>query len=885
MRDRLRVKEMEYMSQLKQLLAICETFKGNGSSRLDPMMNVSCQTDIIANSLRLILVKYSSLPFYSDASLDFTALLSDLLEDRSLLDQYRLVLFTAIDLILNENISLFRIESHPQFVTCIINIYSRIIEYSSLALNSSDEFISLQKEFQYLFSTKYENLDSNLLKFNNVHDLHSFSNGLVSSFPVRLNEIVNRGYFILSIEKLNYKKIPVEIFQLSNGHLAIFKVDSEYIPSDKNDILSNLLNSKFQILNVGRSLLFPFLRKNDLVITNLLTGGCILKTKVGNNIELHIQSISELEWNKYWNLYFHKLFDEDNILQIDDTIITTSTLNKSTHHLQSFKIKYDEITKLRPENTTGLAIQAPAARSLKVKGLDNNVSNLQKSMLHRSKPLTGSLSSLIVDEMKFQKSYTTEDLSKTNNNISGVDAGISIENEIKNFRLSDNNTTDAINNKQTSLLSASNKNSPEKVNEVSDVDSIISELLDENEAGLISEQNIEASITSSPEYIPSFYKKKSSSLLSVFAKNKSKNKTRKLQSSDNILDNNSPIFGSSTSSSLFHTEEGTGTLNPDPELMTSSVSSKYNSELTDSNQDYFEVPDQFRKTSSNTVFEADGVKLSSWTGKGWSQLGNNSNSLSIIEIIKNNYALVLTCNEDTKYGNNGILICKISASWKCMRSTAQDIQFTILGGNIVSSIIPIQEKNLFSIRYTMAEGLINVLSHCMRGNLPISNTVSTLSSSTTAGTLSTANSSYFDSNSSTVSNSFSNLSELGAYDEGVKVSKNTKDYKTSLLLPSIRVKYHQQTSDNYWKAMGTGNVNIYSQEYQKVKIACKFEITYVDSNNRKEKKSSTFVSYLHKINKVGRTGISLTDFATNNCQLLEFQNQIVADQVFKLLFQ
>lgn len=142
-------------------------------------------------------------------------------------------------------------------------------------------------------------------------------------------------------------------------------------------------------------------------------------------------------------------------------------------------------------------------------------------------------------------------------------------------------------------------------------------------------------------------------------------------------------------------------------------------------------------------------------------------------------------------------------------------------------------------------------------------------SSQTAATLSSVPSTF---SSRGVTRSSTALSELANF-------KNKPDAVDShLLLPSVKVKIHKKVGEKGWQAQKIGFIDIFSQEYKGSAIAVKFE--YFGGNEETEK-PLTFCSHINGVHRIGRTGLLVASEGEE--RLLEFMNNIVAGQVYKLI--
>lgn len=340
-------------------------------------------------------------------------------------------------------------------------------------------------------------------------------------------------------------------------------------------------------------------------------------------------------------------------------------------------------------------------------------------------------------------------------------------------------------------------------------------------------------------YKPSLYRRKSTSLLSLFSSKNKKNLT---------LDTSN----SNTSSLTTFTDT--------PTLSTPSSARSLR---------FYKAEKEFLSTSSIIsvddfvpLFECDSAKVSSWNGKLWEILRKENLYLTILRSRKSNKAILIIHQDASR--NECQLVAKITTGWRCDKSTARDIQIKIPEADILSSVFT-ERQPLLTIRYTQTDRLLNILDHCRNGNLP-----AIISNSSTIRTLSSTESSVLSEQTSGTPTHQTDLKQL----------KSEKDSQVNslLLLTNVKIKHHVRV-DKIWEVNEVGYANIYSQEYKGARVAAKFEILSKVGVN---KTSSELIGRLGGIKRLGRTGLYFIDTKGEH-QLLEFTNMALADHVYKLV--
>lgn len=838
-----------HLYYLKRLHVECESFLPNQVSSLDPLSILRGYAQTMAQSLEVVINHHSA-----DLSDDLVLSFQSWFAGASLLDCYSQFLFASIKLIFSPHTPIFRSKERPNFVLCILNLYSNLVTFRKLLGERFTQLDSLIHSFEYQFFSSYNSANQNILRFDQVHDLLSHSFNIVSPPLIDTTKVTKRDLFRLSVKKLNFDHVLVEIFQFSNGGMAIFKVNSGELSSISNNpekLLSQLVQGNHNLLDVGRTLLFPLLREYDLEIINLLSSSTVeLKTSTGNNVSLRFQCVDPLQWEKHWKSSFKKLFDKNNLIPTTFCSTSSASLTKSSHAYQSFKLKLSKLEDLRPVSNEGLPIKLPSPSIPKKNNnttkMEENAPLYHQSGLHRSRPLSKQLSALMSEEENSELNPKAlspprliESPSLKDIEFLSCDKLIELDKAIK-MELSPALSPEPAIQRYKSMSQAPSLekisfNSERDVEE-SDLESMISvsETDSEQDCTLFAGSETSTFNPSADKYKPTLYSRRSSSLLSIFSSKSRKEK----EGNDSLHGHKVATEGAISSAS--------------GSSITVNELNKFNLQ-----NDSEKLPSHFNFDHDEIIFENSQARVSYWNSNEWTRLGQGALDLCILKLENGDLVMVGYTSKDNQ-------LCKfaanISIDWKFHKSAAQDIQIAIPQCAQIVSVIP-QKIGMLTVRCREAEKLMNILQHCVKGSLKDS-----IPKSSTTGTLSSAPSSYMSNILTRSSTAMSGLTD----------TKNlTEAISTSLLIPSSKVKIHSLINGKGWHVQTIGNADIYSQELKGVTFAIKFNIIPSDKN------MISLVSRLHEIQRIGRTGILLS--MKDDEKLLEFQNKIIADQVYRLI--
>lgn len=836
-----RYSERDLLETLKRLNGLCSALKQNRTSSLDPMAQFCVQTDGMARNLQFLIEKHSK------QQLDDISALQRSFSDIQILNSYNEVLLTSTRLIFSVETPFFRLGKRPEFAVHLVKLYTILTGFQGSLGARATQLSSVIHAFEYQFNQSFNIANCNVLRLDQVHDLLSHSFDLVSPPLIDINDLTKRDYFRLSMNKYNVDRQLVEILQFSSGELAIFRVNSGEIPNlgaPPSQQLTTLAQGNYSILNLGRTLLFPILRECDLEIINNLSSGTELKTTTGNGICLKLQCVDPVQWESHWKICFKRLFDKSDVIQLTPRSYSSASLAKSSHVFQSFKLKHSKLEELRPASNTGLPLKIPQpalATEEDKAPIQNSPPQVVRSGLRRSKPLRRPLSVLMgineeEEKKRLMKAPISPDTPPSYEDLESFNCEKLLElDKTIQMEMSPVSMGSAV---MQQVKSASQHSSLDQIAptlgqdiELSGEESVLS--LDEEDSLSDSGSTFNPS---ADFYKPTLYRRKSTSLLSLFS---SKNKKKLVV--DTAAANASVT---SVTSSRSNTPS----------------SAKSGLPTCATTKDFELLPRTIDLNNDLAIFESENIKASLWDGRQWMKFGADSLKVSILKSDEDKTVMVLYERKDE---SKCIFAAHISPKWKCSKAAAQDLQIVIPTQNLIVSILP-PGSNTINMRSSTAEKLKNSLQHCIKGNLP-----SFIPSSQTAATLSSVPSTF---SSRGVTRSSTALSELANF-------KNKPDAVDShLLLPSVKVKIHKKVGEKGWQAQKIGFVDIFSQEYKGSAIAVKFE--YFGGNEETEK-PLTFCSHINGVHRIGRTGLLVASEGEE--RLLEFMNNIVAGQVYKLI--
>lgn len=781
------------------------SFRGNSLSKLDPKNGVD---DVLGELFRISQHLYLC---HRENKED-----SNVLREPQILDYYSALLKGLINTLFRDVTTPIHFGLNIELTRCVTKIYEYL--YTAAAIVDNGKLNSIVHSFQRDFQQSYNSVDQDTLFFDQVRDFQSHSLDLIAPPLFSISDVLKRGLFKLSCTKFEYDEMLVEIFHLNDGTVAVFKVNSQrpLLVSGRHvhDFLmelatyDDLSSSKIShTCKIGRTLLFPNIRRKDLRIIEERGSLMKLGTKTGNNVVLEITAFDILTWRVYWRSVFIEL--------CADLELPNSQQLKASAHILTTSDGSEEFAKCaNKDKSIGLGIALNSQVELKTSGLRKTK---PLSNFNRFDPYLEALDSYSSVEMELSENIGNEVSPPPSELLlKSVQAEVSTKeiSPVIGRLISDNE----------SIISDHSSISESKSNDGHLVDKVI-----EDEFSLSTEF-----------YKPQLTKRKSSSLLSLFKKDKGTKPTKPSIPKGLTID---------TSFSVPTVGLASSTLTPTP---TSSMSSapELPSAVT--------LPLDLELDTSLTLLEST-VKISHWYGDSWKLVSSNWLKL---KIVNSNKGVQMLLVQDELLNTKCCIA--ITNNLKVSRFTAQDIQIRFTPQDVIASVLP-QNITLLSVRCPQIKVLLNVLNHCLKAKnpdshkLPTSSTQMTIRSNSSSIT-STSKSSERFSRSSTNSTSLSlSVSELE--------SSEVEESKSLLLLAKIKVRLHKY-DDNYgWKLDKVGILNISSYELRGLVKGCKFELA----------DSESFYSPFDKMKRIGRTGITIGE------RLIEFKKQSVADEVFEVI--
>lgn len=817
--------ELHFLHVLKELSKICQHYEKRPHSLLDPVSTVTHELRLIEASTITILSKHINFFEKLDIFCVMSKEIEIIIESSELIDAYEQLLSNGINIILNPNVTLFR-TGDMSLVDYVIQVYQRLVTYESFSTltNITKGFIRVRQLISNLESTffsKYKLLNNNNLRFEKVYDILSHSPDMVQSSRFNVINIEQHTAFRLNKTKFNEDTILVDLCQLNTGELAIFKINSGKLPTifkSGKDLLTELSAKNRDLLNVGRTLLFQPLKPNDLQIVKYSGTSIELKTCTANNVVLKLVCMDPLKWPVVWKPYFERLFSIENK--------RTQISKKRSFPKLPIPDTPIEQTETNIEKKPTLDVQGHKGGPL------TSIPHLQNEPSTCNSQNSG-------PSLKDIESLSYEKLIELDRSIQ-MNLSPALAPSPEFGKIKDESQLFSVDEIVTNGHSPSIR--PSNNNETDDIESLISF------EGEIEESPIRVSTNSIfhptvEEYKPTLHTRKSHSLLSLFA---TKNKPN--VSIDTFESEHTSFFSSADSSNV-NTPQSDSPNYATPLNRKTSLAIPVDVDL------------------SYSITEQDIIKVTRWDGKKWEIIGPKNMQITISRVSNKYIALTMFLNKEK---TECAFIIKISANWKCFRSTAQDIQLKIPASDFIASIMNLKDSyETLTIRCVKVENLMNSLLYCINSIVPVS-----LSTSSTIRTLSTTMSSYF---SDTPKRS-------SAYQSYLCSGKNdyaAKESNSLLLIASIKAKRHARIEQK-WQPQDIGSLDIFSQESQNVRTGVKFDFISDKNNNLDVANKLQFSNELNQIKRQGRTGIIVSNEDRDD-QLFEFTSNIVAEQVYKLI--
>lgn len=842
--------ELRFLHTLKELSKQCQQYERSTVSALDPVTAVLDELKRVEKASIAILSKHIEYFGKFDIFCVISNVLGELFNDAELTSAYRQLLLSGAKVILNTNVTTFR-SGDVSILSGIIETYNRMTMYEGFCdiANMSDGFLKMRQaisSFETLFFSMYKLLNENNLIFDKVYDALSHSNEMQPARKFNVIDISCHAPFKLTKTRFNEDAVLVDLAQLTTGELAIFKINSGRLPrvfKSSKDLLNALIEKDYDILKVGRTLMFKPLKPNDLRVVTFSGTTVELLTQTGNNVCLKLVCMNPMQWPIVWKPYFAKQFPSDGVSKQAPKRPSLINLKRESTGISHSAARQNLTSQLETSPLASRKAKSPTERTF----LPSTQTDLLSSTNHDpiKRPTLPSEPSTCESQTSGPSLRDIESLS--------YDKLIELDNSIEmtlspapmpspnmhQFRSESQSFSvdEIITNEQNSspVVFGNDRH------EAGDAESIMSSD-SEDVPSVVRVSSNSIFNPSADTYKPSLQKPASNSLLSLFT-----NRSKPNLSIDTFNSENVSFFGSNNSSNTHTPLSSTHGDHGSPDVKTN-----------------VEIPNDI--DLSDIIIEQDTLRVTRWSGKNWDKIGKGHILLAIARVPGQYNALVGYTN---KQKTECAFIIKLHSDWKCFKSTAQDIQLKIPVANFVVSAYDLKENmETLTVRCTIVDTFMNSLLHCINGLVPVS-----LSSSSTIRTLSTTMSSYF-------SDSPDRSSTYQSYLSTGKNEYSSKEKTSLLLLAAVKVKRHER-KEQKWIMRDLGSLDIISLEQQNVRVAAKFDFVRDSNNLENQSEKLEFCDELSKIKKLGRTGIFITDERAD--QLFEFTSHVVREQVYKLV--
>lgn len=812
--EELLLKERTTLGSINTLYSLCKRLNVKPKSSFDPMYKISVKLKSLVKSLEILYKKHSAI--YSEI---MNNLLIDInipkYDDIELLMAYETFFQSTIRLIFNSTSSVFRNVNESDFLKLFLTIYSNLKRV--LGLTEENKKLShVLKTFENEFHQSFLNANSNSYNGGNVKNILSHISS-PSKYPNINPDLVGQCHYLkLDSTRMGYNKLLAEVVELNTDELAFFQVETSNI-IDVNKfkpdfLLEALVLGQYDLLNFNKSLLFIPLKAGDLRIMEYTHNGMKLETQTGNNIQVEISSENLIEWETSWKYKFEQYFDQTRDIRHVENPSTLKPLEVSTlkESIVFDKNSRNEIfSPIKEENENVLSSMNNDTLSVSDGSRStNNTSIADFEKLSYEKLLE------LNDSIPVELSPVIQQSSPRKEIIRSVSETFTLE------------TVDPRISSET---------------ESHELTSIISDMGNTH----ISDKPIFN--PSASEYKPILSSKKSSSLLSLFSTNNSHHDCDIENERQNI-----PTMLTSEPISIFGNYKPIESIDETPKR-------QFVSNLSKRELDNCNILFQNKKN----------IKLSYWSNKNaWEQVGDSKMNINISRL-RNGTVILFAYNDFNK--DECYLVSKISSSWKCLRTTAQDIQIKFPIGDIIDRTFTDCSSIVLTIRYYDADLLLNILQKGIDNNFrkPLSN-------SSTQETLATTGSSKHNESIFSYGVASTSSMSLEEYETNGNTSPIEQKIQLHLLVANTKVKYHSLQDGKIWKFQNVGIANIYSQDIsQYERYGAQFEFS-------SQGITKTFSGRLDNIKRLKRTGMIIHD-NNEEYHLLEFTNQTVADHVFKMI--
>lgn len=304
--------------KIRKLYTIIEHISAPASSKLDPFKSIRRSAVLLQKHLKSVVDKYPHLFQLFNRYDDPASAVNGWMFQLNTLGFFANILIESTNLILSPDVRYFREGPSSNFTTYVLDIYTQLSGYSKLLDNDNGRHIDLVlTNFEERFKKMYMFENYSLDRYDEVRDLMSMSHSLVASLSIKKENISRKAYFRLQVNNMYQTTLLVEVCELTDGGIGIFKIDSGELPTTigtAHNLIERLVRGEYSLLHMGKSLLFPIIKKGELEIVRGVRAGYELRTITGNGTELKLRSVDPVQWETYWKFAFQKLFHSNMIL-------------------------------------------------------------------------------------------------------------------------------------------------------------------------------------------------------------------------------------------------------------------------------------------------------------------------------------------------------------------------------------------------------------------------------------------------------------------------------------------------------------------------------------------------------------------------------------------
>lgn len=663
--------EEENVVKLNKLIPLTEALSIQTRSKLDPMVSIKNSATNFRQQVGYLLDKYKIF-FQVMATYDNESDLIDYwlftMGVNTIIDN---ILKGSIPLILDRYLKIFREGINSNFTTYLLDFYSHLFHYKELLSGDHEEQLDkMISTFENNFKRIYMIENNGLTKYDEVRDILSTNHNIVASLEIKNEDIVRKGFFRMTMNTLYRYTMLVEIAYLKNNSIAIFKINSNELPTtigSPRQFLQRLVQGEYQLLHLGKVLLFAVIRQHDLQIKKELSNGVELRTKTSNGVELKLASVDPIQWDTYWKLYFQRLFNLGNIKDEPLKHDIHRAIRKPLSSSLNFIEKHEKLNR-NPfidndadiESIIGLGIELESSKEATPidDSPENKISrNNSEFSLHRSNPLGNLKEHTKVKNSStnpFKESLTSDECIRK---VSELDNLASTLGETVTFK--DDGTNPTV---------------PELRIDESKVKDDYTKFLERASENTYLDKQLEL----------------------VHESNNDLKDYKKGEYTDYMT--NEDIYDEKNISGI----NGNG----------AKVLKEPNITSADSKNDIFtEYIDAFMRMDNLPTFEESEIRVSFWNGTGWESLIKNIKMKLAVIMMHDMQPMLLYHSAGDMY--ESVFALFLTSHCKVGKATAQDIQirfpkFSLCRGSVEGS-------SVLNIRTASADKLLLILQNCILG--------------------------------------------------------------------------------------------------------------------------------------------------------------------------